>query len=106
MLPVWEILYVLLIAVFVHELTHFLFSLWTGDFLAIDFNEFSPTVHFDDRMTYDNQLLMYGLAILAGTVTLLPFIVRSKHGLMHLITLVIYLFGCQYDIHQIIRIIH
>lgn len=105
MSPILQMLIVLLLAIFIHELTHYLFAQWTGDFIQIDFDEGSPTVHFDDQMSIGNQLIMYGLAITAGIFVIIPFIFFKVNGFIHILTLFVYLFGCRYDFYEMINIL-
>lgn len=101
----YEIPLVLILAIFVHELTHYLFAKWTGDYIKVDFDEGSPTVHFDDNMTYTNQLIMYILAILNGALVIMLFIIYSDDPIVHVITMFIYFFGCKYDIVKLYDLI-
>ena len=105
MSPILQMLIVLFLSIFIHELTHYLFAQWTGDFIKIDFDEGSPTVHFNDQMTIINQLIMYGLAIAAGIFVIIPFIFYTVNGYIHILTLFVYLFGCRYDFYEIINLI-
>lgn len=104
MLMLIQALVVFILAISIHELTHYLYAKWTGDFIKVDFDEWSPTVHFDDKMTYRHQLYMYSLAILAGAFIIIPFILFSTNGILYLAILLIYLWGCQYDIDQILKL--
>lgn len=96
---------ILLMALFFHELTHYIYARWTDNFIKVDFDDWSPTIHFDDKMSSAQQLCMYILAIIAGLFVIIPFIFLSENGSIHVITLLIYLVGCQYDITQIIHIL-
>jgi hypothetical protein len=104
MLVLIELLFVFLMAIFIHELTHYCYALWSGDLIKVNFEDGSPTVHFDDRMTYLNQLLMYGLAILNGFILILLFFIFSLNYQFHLITMIVYFFGCRYDFCQLYRL--
>jgi len=101
-----ELIGVLLIAIAIHELTHYFYAIKTGDYIGFDFEDGSPTVHFRGDMKYDNQLFMYGLAICNGLIVVIPFIFLSANGIIHFLTLVIYLYGCQYDIRQMFSLIN
>ena len=98
-----EILIVFIFAVIVHELTHYIYTKLTGDFIKVDFDEGSPTIHFNDNMTDSHQIYMYFLAILSGMFVIIPFILFSTNGILHVVTLLIYLWGCKYDIDQILN---
>lgn len=101
----YEIPLVLALAICVHEITHYFYAKWTGDYIKIDFDDGSPTVHFDDNMTYLNQLVMYLLAIFNGAFVVTLFIIYSNHPMVHVLTLLIYLFGCKYDIIKVYELI-
>jgi len=100
-----ELTGVLLTAIIIHELTHYFYAIKTGDYIKFDFEDGAPTVHFNNDMNYENQLVMYGLAIFNGLIVVIPFIFLSANGIIHILTLFIYLYGCHYDICQVIYLI-
>jgi hypothetical protein len=99
-----ELICVLFIAIVIHEITHYIYAVWTQNFIKIDFDEGSPTIHFDDNMSYNDQLIMYMIAIFSGFCVIVAFMLFSKNAIIHVITLIIYLFGCSYDIGQLIQL--
>lgn len=100
-----ELIVVLSTAIVIHEATHYFYAIKTGNFVGFDFEDWSPTIHFKNDMNYENQLVMYGLAILNGLIVVIPFIFLSENGIMHVLTMLIYLCGCNYDINQFIGLI-
>lgn len=99
-----EVLLLLLIAISVHELSHYIYVKLTGDYVKMDFDQGSPTVHFLPTMDKKHQVAMYLSAIFMGMLVIIPFIFLSTNGMVHIGTLIIYLIGCKYDIYQICQL--
>ena len=105
MIVLIELIGVLLLAIIVHELTHYFYAIKTGSYLGFDFEDGAPTVHFKDGLNQNSQMTMYGLAILNGLIVIIPFIFLSTNGLIHILTLFIYLYGCHYDLYKMMTLI-
>lgn len=101
----FEIIWILLLASIIHELTHYFFSVLTGDYQSIDFDQGSATIHFSDNMSKKNQLWMYGLPIFSGLLFIFVILKGNINEISNIIVLMMYLLGCLFDFHKIVKIL-
>jgi hypothetical protein len=94
-----------LIAIIIHEITHYIYAWKTGHHPIIEWEEGAPTVTFDSDMPKIDQLFMYGLAIFTGFLFINILMSWSINGYIYIVTIIIYLIGCGYDFQQLILII-
>lgn len=90
-----------LLAIIVHELTHVFYTIATGDFIKLTFTSGCLVTHFNPKMNPWHKRNMYLSAIFTGLIVILAAIWYTEDH-VHIISLLIYLYGCKYDFQAII----
>jgi hypothetical protein len=96
-----EICLAVTLSVVIHELVHYIIVMLSGYPYKFDFEDWSPTIHFSDELSKSTQIYIYLSAIASGLIVIILFVIFSPNRIIHIISFVVYIWGCYHDIHKL-----